>query len=299
MRRLNDYRFYELGLKLQPLEMFDDNTKYKDCFFEIYTARTAISELLSTLPLPMSSHAARDLLVTINALVPEKWTDALGQDQDAPIAFRAYWLRKHKEAFENVLSAELTSLDTYILTQQGIYNTADLVAQADRAFGEAVRSVISEEARKDFREGGRCLAFELPTASGFHVMRATEAVLRQYHRLVAGLSQDAKSPEMAQCINELKKKGEDAKTLNILDAIRDLHRNPQMHPEIFLSMDEAMRLFDIAKSAINAMADRIAALSSKSLPLFNTTVGELLAAPTAPLDGSHQNADSGADEKKA
>lgn len=43
------------------------------------------------------------------------------------------------------------------------------------------------------------------------------------------------------------------KILNILDQIRDLHRNPLAH-EVFLEMDEAVELFDTAKSAITAMA---------------------------------------------
>lgn len=93
-------------------------------------------------------------------------------------------------------------------------------------------------------------------------MRSTEAVLRKYHGLAMNLAPTDESPEMAQCINELRKKKEDPKLLDILDHIRDLHRNTVMHPEAFLSMEEALRLFDISKSAINAMADKISAIES-------------------------------------
>lgn len=48
----------------------------------------------------------------------------------------------------------------------------------------------------------------------------------------------------------------DAKILNILDQIRNLHRNPLAH-EVFLTQDEAIELFDIAKGAITAMASAI------------------------------------------
>ncbi len=65
---------------------------------------------------------------------------------------------------------------------------------------------------------------------------------------------------MAQCINELRASGEDEKLMDILDHVRDLHRNALMHPEVFLEMPEALRLFDISKSAISAVAERVCEL---------------------------------------
>ncbi|MBI2187166.1 MAG: hypothetical protein HYU37_08605 [Acidobacteria bacterium] len=103
----------------------------------------------------------------------------------------------------------------------------------------------------------RCLAFEVPTAAAFHVMRATEGVLRKYHALTKGLPAGTKSPEWAQCINEIKAAGGNPKVTGILGHIRDLHRNPTMHPQECLSIQEALSLFDVAKSAIVAMAAEI------------------------------------------
>jgi len=133
-----------------------------------------------------------------------------------------------------------------------------LIEKADLALEEDVRKIVSAESLEDFKQAGRCLAFDLPTAAGFHAMRATEDVLRKYHQLVVKPNKPVH--EMAACINELRKAGADAKTLGILDQIRDLHRNTVMHPEAFLTSSEGIRLFDIAKSAISAMADQIAAV---------------------------------------
>lgn len=55
--------------------------------------------------------------------------------------------------------------------------------------------------------------------------------------------------------------------MDILDHIRDLHRNTLMHPQAFLQMTEALRLFDIAKSAISAMAERMHILTIAVAPL--------------------------------
>jgi hypothetical protein len=66
---------------------------------------------------------------------------------------------------------------------------------------------------------------------------------------------------MWKLIDELRNRNlVDAKVLAILDQVRQLHRNPLVH-KIFLEMDEAINLFDIAKGAMNAMAQHISSCS--------------------------------------
>jgi len=89
---------------------------------------------------------------------------------------------------------------------------------------------------------------------------------------------------MGPCIDGLKGAGADEKTVAVLDQIRSLHRNPLMHPEVFLTADEGLRLFDIAKSAISAMADQIKQLSvgTTSQPALQPThLATLLGAAAA------------------
>jgi hypothetical protein len=277
MRRLNDYSFYELGTKLEPLARVQDATKYGSVWFQLSQARDAVELFLENFPLEICRTPAKNLIDTITDTVPRDFNEASTKSGDEPLSYHAYYIRTRKTEFEAVLSAELSAFDTYFLTQQGIYKTSDLVERAEMAFGEETRKNIGDDAKKDFRQGGRCLAFELPTAAGFHTIRAVESVLRKYHRIVRKLADTDKSPEMAQCINELRSDKEDPKVLDILDHVRDLHRNPHMHPEAFLSMEEALRLFDVSKSAINAMADRIAALSPRTVEVNDgSTVSELL-----------------------
>ena len=133
-----------------------------------------------------------------------------------------------------------------------------LIAKAEVNILEGALAVIGDQAKKDFREAGRCLAFEVPTAAGFPAMRATAHVLRQYYTLFTTHPADRK--EWATCVNELTKAGAPPKVMQVLDQIRDLHRNPLMHPQDFLSMKDAISLFDIAKSAIGSLAEEIATL---------------------------------------
>ncbi len=48
-----------------------------------------------------------------------------------------------------------------------------------------------------------------------------------------------------------------AKVLSCLQQIKDLHRNPLMHPEETLTLEEAISLFGICQSAISAMLKEI------------------------------------------
>jgi hypothetical protein len=66
---------------------------------------------------------------------------------------------------------------------------------------------------------------------------------------------------MAAVINALRASGKgDDKTLATLDQLRDLHRNPIGHPDVFLESGEAYELFNICITAISSMARQMIAL---------------------------------------
>jgi hypothetical protein len=48
------------------------------------------------------------------------------------------------------------------------------------------------EAAVDFDEAGRCWLFDTYTAVGFHLMRATDAVMRSYYRAAVGVEPKVK-----------------------------------------------------------------------------------------------------------
>jgi hypothetical protein len=263
MKRVNQYTFYQLGMILHPLTTVEEGLSLPQSVWELNKARAWVEFVLENqlFRIVVCQSAAQKLVDAIDAVVPKKTSEFSAIDPKRELTwYEAYSIRSAASEFETVFAAELPTFDTYIVSKKGIYSTADLVERADMAFDESARTYLSEEVLSDFRQAGRCLAFELATGAGFHTMRAVEAVLRAYWRLVLKPTAGAKAPEMAVCINELRKAGESEKLMNILDDIRDLHRNTIMHPEAFLDMKDALRLFDVAKSAISAMADRIGEL---------------------------------------
>ena len=99
------------------------------------------------------------------------------------------------------------------------------------------------EAIPDLEQATRCLAYELPTAAGFHLHRANEAVLRKYWDAVTTNATRPPSRNMGDYLNEMDQRNVgDPKVKSALKDLKDLHRNPLIHPEDSLSMDEAVAL---------------------------------------------------------
>ena len=147
-----------------------------------------------------------------------------------------------------------------------------LLAFGENLFPSDLASKVPE-AIFDAKEAGKCLAYEVPTACGFHVFRVAESVLRKYYSHVTGGTAAPKVRSLGVYVAALKqmKKGDD-KILAALKQMTDLHRNPLIHPETVLTVDESIAIIGIARSAITAML--------ADLPVVPPTTS-LLAAPVA------------------
>lgn len=90
-------------------------------------------------------------------------------------------------------------------------------------------------------------SFERYTGAGFHCLRGVECVIRQcIVRLTGSLPVKR---DWGSYIDILRRNNVDPKTLSILDNIRSLSRNPLMHPEERLDIDEAIEILNISHSA--------------------------------------------------
>lgn len=268
VRKHNPYLFYQLAQDIVGLDgLPKTGGMVVELFQPLYKAQGALrpfTEDGSLLP-PSSKRAATALLKSISDLAVEK-TDKGFAIVNRPI--NAQQIASVKAAirnFETVLANDCPGLDVFVVDKKGIYDTSALLENADEAIkytlSDLEQKTLSEDVYRDFREAGRCLALELSTAAGFHTARSVEAVVRRYWSSATG-KEISRAPRLANCIDQLRKCNEDPKILDILDHFRDLHRNTLMHPDTFLEINEALRLFDIAKSAISAVATRIAVLGA-------------------------------------
>jgi hypothetical protein len=101
---------------------------------------------------------------------------------------------------------------------------------------------------------GRALAYELPTACGFHTFRVTEAVVRRYWDAVSENKERPKPQTLGTFAAKMAKhKYGDEKVVEAIKQMTKLHRNPLIHPEVILNVEEAIGIIGMARSVIAMM----------------------------------------------
>lgn len=269
MEKLNLPFVYQLGHELRRVTTLGINRD------EAYTVVMAFSPLQSTLPvlfkqfpsLKVSRPVGAELTDLIQAFF-KNWSDTLEtvrvSEPIPPSAFRL-WAPANNAiqkaiVFENVLNAELQSLVSYQVTQTGIYSVSDLVENAEDVFPSGLKKRLSDDATREIRESGRCLALGVGTACGFHILRATEVVMHDYYTKICnqGIKCDRLDNWGAYITRFRKSEDTDAKRIaEMLQQVKDHDRNLIMHPEVSLDADEAHTLFELAKGSIMAMAEKL------------------------------------------
>jgi hypothetical protein len=257
MQRLNGYLFYQLGFYLKPLETVEQGKKLKDVSSAIYFAKAWLDWFLSdkVIPIAFSKETGYNLSMALGKLVPGQLAEIPTDKLEYELSWQdVYPITNSLKEFQIVWQTELSKMDTYFISQKGIYSTSDLIERADNILPKEIAIVLQESIRSDLRQAGRCLAFDLATAAGFHIMRALEGVLRDFY-CPAFLGTKPKARNWNGYIQCLKNTDADPKILAVLDQIRSLHRNPTIHPQEVLTINEAMTLFGIAQSAVVAMVE--------------------------------------------
>ncbi len=123
-----------------------------------------------------------------------------------------------------------------------------LVERIEDCFSSNSWEVLDKAAQREFEESGKCLALERYTGAGFHALRGVECVIRQYIVKLTGAL--PRKRDWGSYLQTLKDNSADANLLAVLDNIRTLDRNPLMHPEDWLDIDEAIGIFNISQTAI-------------------------------------------------
>lgn len=162
-------------------------------------------------------------------------------------------IKQKFEQYKTVLLAELQSLTSYFVTQKGGFNNFALLGAGENLFPSDLPTKVPE-ALRDVREAAKCLAFEVPTACGFHVFRATESVLRRYYTEVTGGQPHPKVRNFGIYVKKLRQlKCGDERVIAAIEQMTKLHRNPIIHPEVILTLEEALATLGMARSAMTAM----------------------------------------------
>jgi hypothetical protein len=263
VRHLNIFQLYRWGAALRPLTRLGPfDTSAKELWADFYGAREALEELLQHLPIGVCRPKAEELLRWVKRSTPETFPKASDDVPQVPGIELAIVSRLASE-FEAILAAELQGLATFLVSAKGVFATQKLVDAADEHFSPDVLPILTELARAEFKSAGRCLAFELPTASGFHLLRAVEATMQHYYLWLTPGAITERLPNWGTYIKKLREAKAPDRILSTLDQVREDHRNPTMHPDETLDIEQAMVLFGIGYSAITAIANEMRVRSPK------------------------------------
>lgn len=154
----------------------------------------------------------------------------------------------------HIMTAECQGLFAYITTDKR-YDVTKLSDKMEKIFAPNIFSNLPDLAQFDFSEAGKCIVFERSTAAAFHILRATEVIVRIYYKRYFRKKPNGKT--WGQLLNELKSKKSGKKpnaiTVNHLINIKDSFRNPTQHPDKVYDIQEVQDLLSVCIDVVNKM----------------------------------------------
>jgi hypothetical protein len=254
-RWVNAYVLYLIGAHIQPLYLALQPDVRLGTLVRFATNAYQVLALLINEPalsLRGSKERARALTIKIAGLIAE---DRLRREADEPVPLaEVAELSEGIKEFEAVLSTECGHLDLFFISLKRGLDTSSLLSEAEVILGTEAQRLLPQSARDDLREAGKCLVYGVATASGYHVFRAIEAVVMPYFEILEAPSpQKPSQRNVGRYITILESNALNSKIAGMLTHLKDHYRNPLMHPEIFLTIDEAADLFIFGQSAISRM----------------------------------------------
>ena len=242
MEKYSGYSLIEIGLWVRCLQAAKTLT--------LEDVRSGINIILSAFnkfQLNVSKSGSTELKTFMDNLSSIDNKEILGSD-------RAKELSRLMQTVESIIFAEAEIKYYYVITDKR-YNTNYLMDQPEKLFRDGVFKRLPQLSQYDFIEGFKCMTFEIPTAAAFHILRATEGVLKDCY--FSNVKQNrVKKPMWGNMLKQLKERKRNrlpGALLGCLDNIRESYRNPTNHPEAVYNIDEAEDLLGLCIDVTNKM----------------------------------------------
>ncbi|BEQ17018.1 hypothetical protein [Desulfoferula mesophila] len=222
---------------------------------------------------PLSAESAKGLLAEIESALPK--ADEQHPEPHLMTEDQANRLIYSIVHFQAVLATELPRANIFYTTPKRAYDMTLLINRGESILSPEALSALDAGNRdlvvQDIREATRSLAFDIPTAVGFHIFRAIETIIKKEYFPLLAIK--AESNNLGQHINHLKAAEVDEKILGTLRNIKDYYRNPISHPEEFWDLDDAESALMLAVHAITVILQDISTRMGQ-LPLQEPPIQE-------------------------
>ncbi len=275
MQRMNEYRFYQLGATLERLKDVTETTLLSDAILPCVAAQSTLEALLTG---PVSLRVCRQNVQELLSAIEHILLPPAGHKNELtkPVRYSgALRVASAVTELSAVLEAECRTLDTCAVSQKGAYSTPLLIDHAEILIPESTREKLDGVAIDDIRQAGRCLAFDLPTAAGFHLFRAVESVMHVLYDQVKGKLQKHNKPKTwFNYVEKLKEAQVTSSVTDLLNNIRGNYRNPVAHPKVTLTSDDAIVLLPLGVMAIQKMVEAMRTNDAKKSQQDNQAGGD-------------------------
>lgn len=261
MEKINAMPIYWLGSSVGQLVLqVNTNPSAGPTIQTLIGARSNLEAFINNEQAPpMSAEAAKSLLANIDSILSSDNSEPL--DRKPLSAERVSQLTYGVVHFQAILSTELPRANIFYTTPKRAYDMTQLINHGESILSQATLSIVDDKNRdliiQDIREATRSLAFDIPTAVGFHIFRAVESIIKNEYFELLGITEE--SNNLGQHITLLMRAGVDEKILATLKNIKDYYRNPISHPEEFWDIDQAESALMLAVHAITVMLQDIGA----------------------------------------
>jgi hypothetical protein len=158
------------------------------------------------------------------------------------------------EGFGITFQDELDRVPMFTVTPKGNLDVRRLVKGISDGFPKSTIELLDGFVMNDINYSGRCLAFELPTSSGFHILRAVETCAKAYVYSATGSLPPINKRNWGEYIEQLKNANAHNDVLDVLRILKT-KRNPLMHPYDNLDVDEAISLQCLSQAGIDTIVE--------------------------------------------
>ncbi len=162
------------------------------------------------------------------------------------------------------LQDELDRVPMFTVAPKGNLDVHVLCDGTSAAYPRGTLELLNDFVKGDIDHAGRCLAFELPTACGFHILRAVETSLKAFVHAATGTLPRMNQRNWGEYIKILHEKVDAHSDLIDVLVVLKSKRNPLMHPTDNLDTDDAISVLCMCGAGLDAV---VADVRRKSLEL--------------------------------
>lgn len=254
MRTVKLYDYYSFGFNYELLLNSSGGKTIEEFVKDFRTYQDFIVE--HNLKVTISSLRLQNIDEDLEKLY--KLNKGKKKKEKVPAQLHAAIIDKVRKA-DPTLDAELNTEIAFLLDKKRFSNEI-LTESIEKVFSNSIFSELPEIAKFDFKECGKCLAFDRFTAAAFHALRGTEDTLKFYYSKLLNkattdkqtwgsfyteIDKENKANAFAPPVHE--------ELLMNLENLRKYYRNRTQHPQLIYSSDEVQDLFFLCIKTVNQM----------------------------------------------